>query len=141
VLRAAARRVASGGRLVVTTPNVATARHRFELLLRGRLTAFRPDNLTHVTPALPHVLARVLEEEGLGCTLEYAARDVIPFTGGRRWPRAISTLAPRLTRVSCVVSAQRLPTETRLGDGYEETTASESAAYLVRSCPPADQPT
>ncbi len=65
VLRAAARRVAPGGVLVVTTPNVASLRHRLELLVRGQLTAFRPDNLPHLTPGLPHVIERVLADEGL----------------------------------------------------------------------------
>ena len=39
----AAQLVAPGGRIVVSTPNLATLRNRLELGLRGRLTSFRPD--------------------------------------------------------------------------------------------------
>jgi 2-polyprenyl-3-methyl-5-hydroxy-6-metoxy-1,4-benzoquinol methylase len=89
VLRAVAGLVAPGGRLVLTTPNVANLRHRLELLARGRLTTFRPDNLPHLTPALPHVVGRVLAEEGLHVRWHHAGRDVIPLTGGQLWPPAL----------------------------------------------------
>jgi 2-polyprenyl-3-methyl-5-hydroxy-6-metoxy-1,4-benzoquinol methylase len=49
-LERAAERVAPGGRIVISTPNLATLRHRLELLVRGRLTSFRPDNAPHLTP-------------------------------------------------------------------------------------------
>jgi 2-polyprenyl-3-methyl-5-hydroxy-6-metoxy-1,4-benzoquinol methylase len=106
-LRAAAQHVAPGGYLVVTTPNVASARHRLELLVRGRLTAFRPENLPHITPALPHVIARILRDEGMLASLSYAGRDVIPLTGGRRWPRIAVRTLQEMTSVSCVMSAHR----------------------------------
>jgi 2-polyprenyl-3-methyl-5-hydroxy-6-metoxy-1,4-benzoquinol methylase len=107
VLRAAARTVAPGGRLVVTTPNVASLRHRLELLARGQLTAFRPDNLPHFTPALPHVIERVLRDEGLQPARAYTGIDVIPLTGGRRWPTGIARRAGQLACVSLVVTADR----------------------------------
>lgn len=101
VLREAARKVAPGGRLVATCPNVASLRSRLEMLLRGQLTAFRPGHEPHVTPVLPHVLARILLEEGLrNPTVFYAGRDVIPKTGGRLWPRA-----SQLTAVSVGITA------------------------------------
>ena len=104
-LRAAARRVAPGGRIVVSTPSVTNLRHRAELLVRGRLTSFRPDNLPHLTPALPHVVERVLRDTGLVPRSTYGARDVVPLTGGRLWPRAVHERAPELTSVSVFVLA------------------------------------
>jgi 2-polyprenyl-3-methyl-5-hydroxy-6-metoxy-1,4-benzoquinol methylase len=110
LLRAAARRVAPGGRIVITTPNIASLRHRLELLTRGRLTAFRPDNLPHMTPVLPHVVERVLREEGMQTLARaYAGRDVVPWTGGRSWPRTIHARFLRATSVSVVISAERHP--------------------------------
>jgi len=64
-LRRAAQLVAPNGWLVVSTPNVATLRHRLDLSVRGQLTSFRPDNEPHLTPALPHVTSRILASEGL----------------------------------------------------------------------------
>src|SRR5277367_487741 len=64
-LRKAAELVAPGGRIVVTTPNIATLRTRLELALRGNLTSFRPGYTPHMSPALPHVTAHVLEGSGL----------------------------------------------------------------------------
>jgi 2-polyprenyl-3-methyl-5-hydroxy-6-metoxy-1,4-benzoquinol methylase len=107
VLRAAARRVSPGGRLVVTTPNVATLRHRVELMVRGELTAFRQDNLPHMTPGLPHVIERVLADEGFRTAHSYAGIDVVPLTGGRRWPQQLSRRMGRLTAISLVVTAER----------------------------------
>jgi SAM-dependent methyltransferase len=103
VLRAAARRVAPGGRLVVTTPNVTSLRHRLELLVRGQLTSFRPDNVPHLTPCLPHVIERVLTDEGLAVDHGYVGHDVIPLMGGRRWPPIIQSNAAHLMSVSRVV--------------------------------------
>jgi trans-aconitate methyltransferase len=108
VLRQAAQLVAPGGRIVVTTPNVATLRHRLELALRGRLTNFRPDNEPHMAPALPHVTTRVLSEEGLQVDEpRFVAADVVSLTKGRVWPAAIRARYPRLTCVSVIVCAQR----------------------------------
>ena len=107
-LRMAAGLVAPGGRLVVSTPNIATLRHRLELSLRGQLTTFRPDNRPHLSPALPHVTTRILGEENL-LTDEptFAGTDVIPLSGGRLWPRALRERYPSLTCVSVVISARR----------------------------------
>jgi SAM-dependent methyltransferase len=108
VLRAAARLVAPGGRIVVSTPNVANLRHRLELALEGQLTNFRPGYEPHLTPALPHVTSRILQEEGLvpdsPC---FAGADVIPGAGGRCWPEAARGRWPRLLSVSVFVSAAR----------------------------------
>jgi SAM-dependent methyltransferase len=108
VLRRAARLVSPGGRIVVSTPNVVTLRHRLELALRGRLTNFRPDNQPHMSPALPHVIARVLTEEGLSVEEpRFAGADVVSLTKGRVWPAPIRARYPQLTCVSVIVSAQR----------------------------------
>jgi precorrin-6B methylase 2 len=103
VLRAAARLVAPRGRLVITTPNTASLRSRLELLTRGQLTFFRPDYAPHSTPALGHVIERVLREERLSPRHGYGGRDVVPFTGGRHWPGRVSRMAPDLTSVSLIV--------------------------------------
>ncbi len=107
-LREAARLVAPGGWIVVSTPNLATLRCRLELAVRGELTPFRVDNLPHISPALPHVTVRVLEEEGLACEpTAFAGADVIPMTGGRTWPAPIRARRPRLLSVSAIVAAHR----------------------------------
>jgi hypothetical protein len=107
-LRAAARLVAPGGRIVVSTPNTATLRHRLDLLLRGQLTSFRPDHEPHLSPALPHVTRRILAEEGLHVDRpSYAAADVIPLTRGRVWPDRLCELWPVLLSVSVIVAASR----------------------------------
>ncbi|HEV2974357.1 MAG TPA: class I SAM-dependent methyltransferase [Solirubrobacteraceae bacterium] len=106
-LRRAAQLVAPGGRIVVSTPNIATLRHRLELGLRGNLTSFRPDFAPHLSPALPHVTARILAEEGLSVDPpRYAGADVISLTGGRQWPQAVRRRYPRLTSISVVLGAQ-----------------------------------
>lgn len=108
VLRACAQRVAKGGRLVLSTPNIASLRNRLNLATRGQLSAFRADNLPHMTPALPHVAARILREEGLHVEpLAYAGADVLPLTGGRQWPAAASRRFAELSHVSVVISAER----------------------------------
>jgi 2-polyprenyl-3-methyl-5-hydroxy-6-metoxy-1,4-benzoquinol methylase len=112
VLRAAARLVAPGGSLVVTTPNNTSLRNRLDLLARGQLTFFRPDYAPHLTPVLAHVVERVLREEGLTSRSRYGGRDVMPLTGGRHWPHRISRTAPGLTSVSLIVVG-----ETAEGDG------------------------
>jgi SAM-dependent methyltransferase len=107
-LRKAARLVGPGGRIVVSTPNLSTLRNRLELGARGQLTAFRPGYEPHISPALPHVTARILAEEGL--TVEspsYAGADVISLSGGRVWPEAIRRRYPRLTSVSIALAASR----------------------------------
>ena len=107
-LRSAARMLAPGGRIVVTTPNIATLRNRLELGVRGALTSFRPDNEPHISPALPHVIVRVLGEEGLDVAEPaYAAADVISMTKGRTWPAPLRARWPRLTSISLVVTADR----------------------------------
>jgi 2-polyprenyl-3-methyl-5-hydroxy-6-metoxy-1,4-benzoquinol methylase len=107
-LRMAAGLVAPGGRLVVSTPNIATLRHRLELALRGQLTTFRPDNRPHLSPALPHVTTRILGEENLLAEEPtFAGTDVIPLSGGHLWPRVLRERYPSLTCVSVVISARR----------------------------------
>jgi ubiquinone/menaquinone biosynthesis C-methylase UbiE len=101
-LRLAARLVAPGGRLVLTTPNLNSLRHRIELLVRGQLTSFRPDNLPHLTPALPHVMARILQEEGLEISLSFVGRDIIPG-GGPLWPWPVVRRMPQFSCISAAV--------------------------------------
>jgi SAM-dependent methyltransferase len=110
-LRSAARLLAPGGRIVVSTPNLATLRNRLELGLRGNLTSFRPDYQPHISPALPHVISRILTEEG--CAVEpprYAGADVISLSKGRSWPETVRRRRPRLTSVSVAIAAS-LPDE------------------------------
>jgi 2-polyprenyl-3-methyl-5-hydroxy-6-metoxy-1,4-benzoquinol methylase len=107
-LRKAARLVAPGGWLVVSTPNIATLRNRLELALRGGLTSFRTDNEPHMSPALPHVTTRVLREENLTVQApSFAAADVISLTKGRIWPESIRRRYPELTSVSVIIAATR----------------------------------
>lgn len=109
-LRAAARLTAPGGWIVVSTPNLATLRHRLELAVRGTLTSFRPGYTPHLAPALPHVTERILREEGLLTQApEYAEADVISFSGGRAWPEWLRRRYPRLSSVSVIIAAQRPP--------------------------------
>ena len=91
--------------MVISTPSITNLRHRVELLLRGRLTSFRPDNDPHFTPALPHVIERVLRSAGLETRIDYAGRDIIPFTGGRPWPASLHSRAPQLTSISVIAVA------------------------------------
>jgi SAM-dependent methyltransferase len=113
-LRAAARLVAPGGRLVLSTPNLATLRNRLELALRGNLTSFRPDYEPHVSPALPHVVVRILGEEGLMVEDPlYAGTDVVSLMKGRRWPAPLQRRYPRLSSVSVVIGAARPPADGR----------------------------
>jgi SAM-dependent methyltransferase len=108
VLRAAARLVAPGGRIVVSTPNIRTLRNRLELSVRGQLTSFRPGYEPHLTPSLPHVTARILTAEGLVVEpLGYAGADVLPGTGGRCWPEQLRARWPVLLSISVFVSASR----------------------------------
>jgi SAM-dependent methyltransferase len=107
-LRKAAQLVAPGGRLVLSTPNLATLRTRLELAVRGNLTSFRPDYQPHISPALPHVSTRILSEEGLVVEPPtYAGADVISLSGGRVWPPRLRARFPELTSVSVVIAAQR----------------------------------
>lgn len=109
VLRIAARAVAPGGRIVVSTPNVATLRHRLELLLRGSLTSFRASHPPHLQPALPHVMARILAEENFTVDPpQYAGDDMLPKLRGLTWPAAATRRWPRLTRISVVVAGDRV---------------------------------
>jgi 2-polyprenyl-3-methyl-5-hydroxy-6-metoxy-1,4-benzoquinol methylase len=110
VLRAAARLVAPGGRIVVTTPNLATLRNRLELAVRGQLTSFRPGYDPHISPALPHVISRVLSEEELVPEPpRYAGADVVSMSKGRAWPASVQQRFPALTSVSVILSARRDP--------------------------------
>lgn len=107
VLREAAALVRPGGRLVVSTPNLATLRHRLELLVCGRLTSFRPGNLPHLSPALPHVTERVLREHGFAVQRGYAGPDVLPLTGGRPWPEVARSRLAVLGSISVIVAGCR----------------------------------
>ncbi len=106
-LRSAAAKVAPGGRLVLTTPNLRTLRHRLELGVRGELTCFRADNPAHLTPVLEHVPTRILTEEGFRCETFYAGADYVPHTGVKLWPSWALRLFPRLTNMSMIIVAVR----------------------------------
>jgi SAM-dependent methyltransferase len=109
-LRQAARLLLPGGRIVVSTPNLARLRNRLELAVRGQFTSFRPDNQPHISPALPHVITRILTEEGLiPETPRFAGTDVISLTKGRLWPASVRARYPTLTSVSIIVAAARPP--------------------------------
>jgi len=109
-LRQAARLVAPEGRIVVSTPNLARLRNRLELAVRGQFTSFRPDNQPHISPALPHVIRRILAEEGLIPEApRFAGTDVISLTKGRLWPASVRARYPTLTSVSVIVAAARPP--------------------------------
>ncbi len=109
-LRAAAEVLAPGGWLVLSTPNLATLRHRLELARKGTLTSFRPGYDPHLSPALPHVSARILGEEGLLVGEPgYAGADVISFSKGRIWPQSLRRRYPRLGSVSVILAARRPP--------------------------------
>ena len=102
--------LAPGGRIVLSTPNLATLRHRLELGVRGKLTGFRPGYAPHLSPALPHVTRRILEEEGLRVEAPvYAEADVVPMSGGRAWPERLRRRYPRLGSVSVIIAASRPP--------------------------------
>jgi 2-polyprenyl-3-methyl-5-hydroxy-6-metoxy-1,4-benzoquinol methylase len=107
-LRAAARKLKLDGILIVTTPNLRTLRHRLDMLMRGQLTSFRPDNQPHLTPALPHVTRRILEEEGLQTSVFYSLADVVPLTGGKIWPASVATRFPVLLNASVGVIGHRI---------------------------------
>jgi 2-polyprenyl-3-methyl-5-hydroxy-6-metoxy-1,4-benzoquinol methylase len=108
VLRTAAGLLAPGGRIVVSTPNLATLRNRLELAVRGQLTSFRPGYDPHISPALPHVIARVLREEGLAPeSPRYAGADVVSMSKGRAWPAVVRQRLPALTSVSVILAAGR----------------------------------
>jgi 2-polyprenyl-3-methyl-5-hydroxy-6-metoxy-1,4-benzoquinol methylase len=108
VLREAARLVLPSGMLVVSTPNITTLRHRIELVASGHLTSFRPDNTPHLTPILPHVVARIMEEEGLmPLPATFAARDILPRTGGKLWPLRLHQRMLRLSSVSVIMRGRR----------------------------------
>jgi 2-polyprenyl-3-methyl-5-hydroxy-6-metoxy-1,4-benzoquinol methylase len=107
-LRSAARLLAPGGWIVVSTPNLKTLRNRLELALRGGLTSFRSDYEPHISPALPHVTSRILREEGLDVQPpRYAGADVISLSRGRVWPERLRLRYPALMSVSVAIAAQR----------------------------------
>jgi 2-polyprenyl-3-methyl-5-hydroxy-6-metoxy-1,4-benzoquinol methylase len=111
-LRKAARLVAPGGLIVVSTPNLASLRNRLELGLRGHLTSFRPHYEPHISPALPHVTTRILSEEDLIVEApRFAGADVISFSKGHVWPEHVRGRYPSLTSVSTVIPARRAPAE------------------------------
>jgi 2-polyprenyl-3-methyl-5-hydroxy-6-metoxy-1,4-benzoquinol methylase len=107
VLRSAASLVRTGGLMVVTTPNIGSLRHRLELLVRGQLTSFRPSYPGHLTPVVPHVARMILEQEDLVVSAQTAVRDIIPLTGGKRWPTAVHNRALNLTSLVLLMVGEK----------------------------------
>lgn len=108
VLRKACRHVEDGGLLVVTTPNVTSLRHRLELATRGTLTAFRPDHPPHLTPALPHVTAAIMRQEGLHVGApSFAGVDMLPKLPNRNWPSRLARKWPQLAHTSVMLAGER----------------------------------
>lgn len=106
VLRAASRLLLPGGCLVLSVPNIVSLRSRIEFALRGFPSTFRPDNPAQQSPILAHVVKRVLLQEGLDPQPPtYALPEIIPFTGGQRWPTSIARRFGRALNVSMVVAA------------------------------------
>jgi 2-polyprenyl-3-methyl-5-hydroxy-6-metoxy-1,4-benzoquinol methylase len=107
LLRLAARCVAPGGRLVTSTPNLRTIKHRVGLAATGELVAFRPSHMPHLSPILPHTTQRILEEEGLVVEDEfYSSSDWIP-KAGRMWPESLRARFPKLLSVAVGHVARR----------------------------------
>ena len=107
-LRHAASLVLPGGRVVVSVPNVSTLRSRVEILLRGYPSSLRPTDLAQQTPIYPHVVARVLQQEGLDVLpLQWANPEVVPFGRGARWPRALAQRWESWLSSSVIVIARK----------------------------------
>jgi SAM-dependent methyltransferase len=135
-LRLCAGLVRPGGRLVITTPNITSLRHRIELLLRGHLTSFRPEAPQHLTPALRHVMELILRQEGLEIVaVGYAGEDIIPFARGRTWPAFAGAMAPSLLRISVVVAAERPLDTTPSQVGSRVTGRGASSSQYARPGP------
>jgi 2-polyprenyl-3-methyl-5-hydroxy-6-metoxy-1,4-benzoquinol methylase len=107
VLRRAARLVTPGGMVILSTPNLESLRNRLGMLLQAQLSSFRADNPAHLTPVLLHNVRRILGDEGLDVAHSYAARDIIPLTGGMLYPRLVHRRARKLTSISLVVVGAR----------------------------------
>jgi SAM-dependent methyltransferase len=107
VLCAAARLVLPGGWLVVSVPNIASLRSRIEFALRGYPSAFRPDDPAQRSLILAHIVERVLLREGLDPQPPiYALPEIIPFTGGRKWPTFLARHFKRALNTSMVLAAR-----------------------------------
>jgi 2-polyprenyl-3-methyl-5-hydroxy-6-metoxy-1,4-benzoquinol methylase len=106
VLASAIELVAPGGVIVVTTPNIATLRHRAELTMCGTLTSFRPDNTAHQSPALPHVIERYMRRAGMTTARSYAGRDKVPKLP-MQLPRSFVRRWPELGNISVICAGAR----------------------------------
>jgi hypothetical protein len=54
------------------------------------------------------VIGATLRDCGMFVERErFAGADVIPLTGGRKWPRGAASRAARLTSVSVIVAGER----------------------------------
>ena len=94
-VRELARVAASGGCVVVTTPNQLSALSKATLLLKHRFNAFQDAAYpAHRTALLEIDLARMFAESGLEGRLVYTGRGRIAGTASH-YPKALAKLLPR----------------------------------------------
>lgn len=114
LLNSLATHLRPGGRLLVTTPNVASATSRARFFLSGKLPQFdsRSDP-THYTPFLPHILGRLLSQRGLRIVETWSYPEANPGPSFRRVTRLLGRLAARFLPddlpgdVVCVLAERR----------------------------------
>jgi len=97
-IQAAARLLRKGGRLMITSPNPASARSLVTLLRHGEYSAFKEStNPASITPVLPKDAVRMFREAGLEeIELDYSRHGGIPGLGGTTWQRFFPSLGGRL---------------------------------------------
>lgn len=103
-IRAALR---PGSALIVTTPNPRWSRSRLAALANGYPACFTQSDLDlngHVFPVWPHVLERMLADNG------FTVEEYVTLEGPARWPRAPYTIRYPFR---CAVAAAMMAIERR----------------------------